>query len=121
MKLRNLSLLFAILLIIGCGQSDTNNDSTTDEKPIAEQNQAESGSGNAGDTAQPERVGKVLARVNGIPIYEDDLNGKNLDFVITEEVIYQAGLKQGIDKQYKDQVLFENKENYYCLGLFTFA
>lgn len=104
MSLRNLSLLFGILFIIGCGQSDTNNDSTTDEKPNTEQNQAESGAENTGDSGQPERVGKVLARVNGTPIYEDDLNGKNLEFVITEEVIYQAGLKQGIDKQYEDQV-----------------
>jgi len=104
MNLRKLSILFAFLFIIGCGQSDSNNNSDSDETATTEQNQAESGTENADASAESERVGKVLARVNGTPIYEDDLNGKDLDFIITEEVIYQAGLKQGIDKQYEDQV-----------------
>jgi|GEM_PF-1682596 len=104
MNLRNLSLLFAFLFIIGCNQSDTNDTTTGDDTSKTGQNQAETSTENTAGSAQPERVGKVLARVNGKPIYQEDLNGKNLEFIITEEVIYQAGLKQGIDKQYQDQV-----------------
>jgi peptidyl-prolyl cis-trans isomerase C len=61
------------------------------------------------DIKQP----KILAKVNGVPITEDDLafqiskahgepaqsKGRDLEQVIKEELMYQQGLKLGIDKE----------------------
>jgi len=73
-------------------------------------------------TVKLELESKILARVNGAPITEEDLayrvhgahgarNGpgiqqKALDDVITEELLYQQGLKVGLDKDpgYRAQI-----------------
>lgn len=47
---------------------------------------------------------KPLAKVNGTIIYEKDLKGRNLDDVITDEILYQAALKQGVDKKIEEKV-----------------
>ncbi len=99
MTLRKLYLLFIFVALIGCNQSDSN--TTTEQESTQSQTQ---NNDNSTAEPEPERTGKVLARVNGTPIYEDDLNGRNLEFVITEEIIYQAGIKQGIDKEYRSRV-----------------
>jgi parvulin-like peptidyl-prolyl isomerase len=72
--------------------------------------------------AKPELAGKIIARVNGTPITEEDLSfrlpgahggrkasgnqQKALDDVITEELLYQQGLKIGLDKDpgYRAQI-----------------
>lgn len=69
---------------------------------------------NKGTAEKPEAVSKVVAKVNGTPIAEEDLSirvhgahgsrkstgnpQKALDDVITEELLYQQGLKVGLDK-----------------------
>ncbi len=71
---------------------------------------------------KPELASKILAKVNGTPITEEDLRfrlpgahgerkasgnqQKALDDVITEELLYQQGLKIGLDKDpgYRAQV-----------------
>lgn len=69
---------------------------------------------------KPEKESKVIAKVNGTPITEEDLTfrqqgahggkgasqQKTLDDVITEEILYQQGLKVGLDKDpgYKAQI-----------------
>ena len=105
MTLRKMFLLFAVLIFIGCNQSDSDSKSQSAEQENAasEQSQTATSDNTAYDESAEVR-GKVLARVNGQPIYEDDLNGQNLEYVINEEIIYQEGLRQGIDKQYRDQV-----------------
>jgi PPIC-type PPIASE domain len=45
----------------------------------------------------------LLARVNDAEIYSTDLKGKPLDAVINQEILYQAGLKQGLDAKLKDK------------------
>jgi hypothetical protein len=52
---------------------------------------------------EPERIGKVLARVNGQPIYDDDYTREDLDYFITEEILYQEGIKNGYDKSGGDK------------------
>ncbi len=47
---------------------------------------------------------KVVARVNGRPIYEEDLGGRPLQDVIDYEILYEAGLKQGLDKKVEKAV-----------------
>ena len=102
MTLGKLSLLLIFTALIGCNQSDSNN---TPEKQDTASDQAQTTSTDtpAADP-QPQRTGKIVARVNGNPIYEDDLNGKTVDLVITEEIIYQVELKQGIDKKISKKV-----------------
>ena len=72
--------------------------------------------------ARPEPESKIIAKVNGTPITEEDLilrrpgahgqrratgdQQKALDDVITEELLYQQGLKIGLDKDpgYRAQI-----------------
>jgi len=49
----------------------------------------------------------LLATVNGKSIYKEDLGSKSLDTAINYEVLYQIGLKNGVDKMFE-----ENIENY---------
>jgi hypothetical protein len=46
----------------------------------------------------------LLARVNGRPIYKEDLKGKPLETAIDFEILYEAGVKEGIDKQVEKAV-----------------
>jgi len=106
MTLRKMFLLFVVLIFIGCNQSDSNGKPPAASKDDSnnKQSQTATNDNTAYDESEPEVRGKVLARVNGQPIYEDDLIGRNLEYVINEEIIYQEGLRLGIDKQYRDQV-----------------
>jgi len=61
---------------------------------------------------------KVVARVNGRPIYEEDLKGKPLQTAIDYEILYEAGLKQGLDKKveqavedYKKRIIVTTMQN----------
>ncbi len=99
--LLRLAVLFTLLILFGCNQSDSNSNSPSDDKTDTQSHMNENAS--VAET-EPERVGKVVARVNGQPIYEDDVSGKDLDFAITEEIIYQDGMKRGIDKKYRDEI-----------------
>jgi hypothetical protein len=104
-------LLFVVLIFIGCNQSDSNGKPPSASKDDSnnKQSQTATNDNTAYDESEPEVRGKVLARVNGQPIYEDDLKGYNLEYVVTEEIIYQEGIRQGIDKQYRDQVRNYNR------------
>lgn len=103
MTFSKLLLLLTFVTLIGCNQSDSDDTSTPPENQNSASEQAQTTTDDQ-SAVEPERTGKVVARVNGKPIYEDDLNGKNLDFVITEEIIYQVGLQQGLDKEITKKV-----------------
>ncbi len=47
---------------------------------------------------------KIVARVNERPIYEGALKGRPLEEVIDYEIIYEVGLKQGLDKKFEKDV-----------------
>ena len=47
---------------------------------------------------------KVVARVNGRPIYEEDLKGKPVQTAVDFEILYEAGLKKGLDNQVAQEV-----------------
>jgi hypothetical protein len=105
-------LLLVVLIFIGCNQSDSNGKppSASEDDSDNKQSQTATNDNTAYDESEPEVRGKVLARVNGQPIYEDEVRGKDLDFAITEEIIYQDAIKRGIDKEYRDEVrIFERK------------
>ncbi len=112
MTLRKMFLLFVVLIFIGCNQSDSNGKPPSAPKDDSDNKQSQTATNDntAYDESEPEVRGKVLARVNGQPIYEDEVRGKDLDFAITEEIIYQDAIKRGIDKEYRDEVrIFERK------------
>ncbi len=104
--LRKFTVLFILLIIIGCNQSDSDNKAPSSDNTNtgSEQSQSNMNDNTSAAETEPEREGKVIARVNGQPIYEDDLNENNLEYVVTEEIIYQMGIRQGLDKQYKDKL-----------------
>jgi hypothetical protein len=47
---------------------------------------------------------KIVAKVNGRPIYEDDLSRRTLKDVIANEILYERGLKQGLDQKFEKQI-----------------
>ncbi len=96
-------VLFALLILLGCNQSDSNSNSPSSDKTKTDTPSNWNKNTSVAET-EPERVGKVVARVNGQPIYGDDVRGKDLDYAITEEIIYQDAIKRGIDKEYRDEV-----------------
>lgn len=88
-------LVLTVLFSLGCDRSSDNQGPATD-------------AGGADTTVKrikPERDSKVVARVNGVPIYEDELDGKPIDTLITEEILYQEGLKRGLLDKYENQVM----------------
>jgi len=106
MKLRNLVLLFTVLILMACNESDSTSKTQSADNTNSDNIQSESSTNDntSAVETEPEREGKVVARVNGQAIYEDDLGGGNLEFAISEEIIYQEGLRQGIDKKYRNKV-----------------
>lgn len=61
-------------------------------------------------TAQTNSPDRIVARVNGKPIYEKDLGGRPLEYVITDEILYQDGLKRGLDKKLEPRIEQFKKE-----------
>lgn len=106
MKFSKLLLLFVFAVLIACNQSDSGDTANTSDSQNSTNEQSQNAPTEQTATTDPEPVrdGKVLARVNGKPIYEDDINGQNLEFVITEEIIYQAGLQKGVSKEIEKKV-----------------
>jgi len=98
---RIVAFLLVLLILIGCNQSDNNSNSESIENKTETQSKSKQEFSNTDDT---ESQSAIIARVNDKPIYEDDLNGQSLDLAITEEILYQDGIGQNLDKQFEDQV-----------------
>jgi hypothetical protein len=92
---RLLAVMFlSALMALGCTQSEKKEETKRDtsQKEIASK------------TEETQGETKIVARVNGEPIYEEDLYGRPLRFVINDEIIYQEGLRRGLDKKFERQV-----------------
>ncbi|MGH7889317.1 MAG: hypothetical protein ACRENF_02050 [Thermodesulfobacteriota bacterium] len=88
-------ILFSILVFSACSQTEKKDEAKTESQSAAKQE------------AQSEQADKtILARVNGNPIYKEDLNGRRLGGAIRDEILYQEGVKQGLDKKFAKD--FEN-------------
>ena len=89
-------LLTVLLFLYACGQSGTKEKAGSgDQQPC---------SSNTTGRVKPEKSGKVVAKVNGVPIYEDELNGRPVDSLVTDEILYQKGLSEGLEKKYQDKI-----------------
>jgi len=93
-------LLTILLFLSACGQSG-NKESSGDETGVSGKEQ---GSNKTNGRFKPEKSGKVVARVNGVPIYEEELRGQPVESLVTDEILYQEGLSEGIEKKYEDKV-----------------
>jgi len=106
MNLRNYALLFILLILVGCNQSDSDSKAPSADNTGTggEQSQTDTNESATTVETEPEKEGTVIARVNGQPIYEDALTKEDLEYAITEEIIYQEGLRQGLNKRDRDRV-----------------
>lgn len=86
-------LLTVLLLLSACGQSGTKE--SADKSGSTNQEPA---------SYKPESSSKVVARVNGVPIYKDELNGRPVDSLVTDEILYQEGLKEGLEKKFQNKI-----------------
>jgi len=100
MKMTAPFILIAAVLFLGCSQSGTG-----EGKGDTEKEAGQSGSETVKvERHKPKRDVKVVAYVNGVPIYEDELRGGTVDMAVTNEILFQEGLRLGVDKKYEQQV-----------------
>ena len=94
-------ILLIFTLPFGCKQKEEPKqpDDATKETPFPQSKEENSA---PSEGLSPDK--RVVATVNGRPIYEEDLKGKNLQYVIIDEILYEVALKQGLDKEYEDEV-----------------
>ncbi len=105
MKRIILLIVLTLMCTYACKQPAKNDNNTTTNS----ENMVEAQTGDQTKSAKPEKSGKVVARVNGEPIYEDDIRSQDIESAITEEILYQEGLKRGLDKELEDKVLAYKK------------
>ena len=96
-----LLVLLIFTLHFGCKQKEEPKqpEDATKETPFPQSKEQSSA---PSERLSPEK--KVVAKVNGRPIYEEDLRGRKLENVIEDEILYEEGLKQGLETQYQEQV-----------------
>jgi hypothetical protein len=92
-------LLTVLLSLSACGQTGT------EEQADKSGNTSQEQYGNQVPASyKPESSSKIVARVNGVPIYEDELNGMPVDSLVTDEIFYQEGLKEGLEKKFQKKI-----------------
>jgi len=101
-----LLLMVTLLFSFACKQ----NDNGQEQPQTAQETAPDTDNGADINTEKPERDSKVIARVNGVPIYEDELKNTTVDNLVTEEILYQQGLKQGLLKKYQDRIMDFQKQ-----------
>src|SRR3989337_3630623 len=80
---------FLILIAWGCGKSEKKGEPQKASSTVKEVTQ-----GNK----------KIVARVHGRPIYEEDLRGKPVEEFIVDEILYEEGLIRGLDKKFEERI-----------------
>jgi len=99
MKNIMIAIIIPILLTISCQQGEIEESENQQASQTETQTQNENSSK---EDILPDKI--ILAIVNGSPIYKDDLKGRSLQYAIDNEILYQEGLKRGLDKEFADQV-----------------
>ena len=94
-------LILPAVLAAGCGTQEKAQDKKAGES--SEQTEMQGQTGVKIDP-KPQRDDKVVARVNGVPIYHDELKGRPVQHLISEEIIYQKGLGLGLDEKYAERM-----------------
>lgn len=82
-------LPFVVLFPLGCKKSGEKEE-VKDKKTYSQT-----------DTAEEKRI---VALVNNVPVYEDDLGDVPVQGLIENEILYQVGLKRGLDRKFENEV-----------------
>ncbi len=106
MKINARILLLALTTLVlsplyACNRSEKEAPSSPTPAPATAEPQA----GTAAHS-MPDK-GKIVAYVNGRPVYEKDLGPLSLEDALVNEVLYEAGLSEGMEKDFQEQI-----ENY---------
>ena len=67
------------------------------ENKSKQANESTKTSEQSADTSQDK--GKVAFKINGRPVYEDEMSARNIDEAIKDEILYEAALIKGVDKE----------------------
>ena len=102
MKRLLVMLLVPAVITAACGAENKDQNTQVNEQDKTKTTQE--GKSTLKIDPKPENDSKVVARVNGVPIYEDELRGKNLQRLINDEVLYQKGLGSGLGEKYAQKV-----------------
>lgn len=106
---RKFSLLFFIFAfaIVGCRQAEENGKTSTEKEAKTEQTTETTESTTDQDQADTtvDESKTVVAKVNGVPIYREDLRGFDVQKAIQKELLYQYGKDNGyLDDRIKERV-----------------
>lgn len=94
-------LIMPALIVAACGGQDKPESKAQNE---SERAGTDNGPGGLRSDPKPERNTDVVAIVNGIAIYKDELKGRPVKDLISEEVIYQKGLGMGLEDKYTQKL-----------------
>lgn len=120
--MKTLLFITTFALVIGCSEAQDEGTQDTQAPPQA-QEQTTGGADIAGGSMEPKSMAnvsqvkgspdsqpmRVVAKVNGKPIYAKQLMGRPLRNVINQEIIYQEAVSKGLDK---DPEIIELTESY---------
>lgn len=94
-------LILPAFIVIGCGtEQQPENEPKTDNEPKSADNTQ---TGLKTDP-KPEMSTEVVATVNGVPIYREELKGRPVKDLISEEIIYQKGLGLGLEDKFTQKL-----------------
>jgi len=97
------------LAFAGCKQTQEQKSTSNTENKSTESSQSMNESKSQGEEAnQVDQSKTVVAMVNDVPIYREDLRGFDVQKALQKELLYQYGLKQG----YLDDSIKQRVENF---------
>jgi hypothetical protein len=91
-------LLLIFTVHSGCKQRE---ETKQGEEASRETPSSQTKEGNSAPSNGVSHEKRLLATVNGRPIYQEDLKGKNVEDVIIDEILYEEGVNRGLDKSLK--------------------
>ncbi|MGH7902268.1 MAG: peptidyl-prolyl cis-trans isomerase, partial [Thermodesulfobacteriota bacterium] len=105
--MRSLLLMFVLfsILALGCKLSEEDQKAPSEGAVKAPEAQPDKG----------KEKGRIVARVNGKPIYEGELGMRSVNLAVDDEILYDEALRQGLDKQYEYKV--ENYRKNLLIGI----
>ena len=99
MKKLILAIILLPLLIAACSKDDKKTKDYSEREIRSQHHFAKK------EATKTKPVSKTpIARINGIEIFEEDLEDGNLDLTVKNEVLYQVAVERGIDKVVEPKV-----------------
>lgn len=100
-----LALLLIPVFITACSRDEKKTEDYTEREVLSQHHYAKKDATQAEqEPKEPTIKKKPLAKVNGVEIYEEDLENGNLDLTVKNEVLFQEAIDLGLDKVVEPQV-----------------